>query len=71
MVTPCPLCHLELDGTQSRAEAHKGRKINLPVLHLPQLVGLALGFTPKEMEMQRHLVSTSAVEAKTKKKTKV
>ena len=71
MVTPCPLCHLELDGTQSRAEAHKGRKINLPVLHLPQLVGLALGFTPKEMEMQRHLVSTSAVEAKAKKKTKV
>ena len=71
MVTPCPLCHLELDGTQSRAEAHKGRKINLPVLHLPQLVGLALGFTPKEMEMQRHLVSTSPVEAKAKKKAKV
>ena len=39
MVTPCPLCHLELDGTQSRAAQHKGKKIDLPVLHLPQLVG--------------------------------
>ena len=37
------------------------------MLHLPQLVGLALGFTPKEMEMQRHLVSTSPVEAKARR----
>ena len=70
IVTPCPLCHLELDGNQSRAAAQKGKKIDLPVLHLPQLVGLALGFTPKEMEMQRHLVSTDVVEAKSRPKTK-
>ncbi|MEE8159750.1 MAG: CoB--CoM heterodisulfide reductase iron-sulfur subunit B family protein [Dehalococcoidia bacterium] len=62
MVTPCPLCHLELDGKQADAAAHKGQEINMPVLHLPQLVGLALGFSPKEMNMQRHLVSTKPVE---------
>jgi len=62
MVTPCPLCHLELDGKQSEAAAQKGQEINMPVLHLPQLVGLALGFSPKEMNMQRHLVSTKPVE---------
>lgn len=62
MVTPCPLCHLELDGKQADAAAHKGQEIDLPVLHLPQLLGLALGFSPKEMSMQRHLVSTKYVE---------
>ena len=64
MVTPCPLCHLELDGNQDRAAAQKGRKIDLPILHLPQLVGLALGFSSKEMQLQRHLVSTESVSAK-------
>ena len=62
MVTPCPLCHLQLDGKQSDAEAHKHEEINLPIFHLPQLVGLALGFSPKEMNLQRHLVSTKPIE---------
>jgi succinate dehydrogenase / fumarate reductase cytochrome b subunit len=62
MVTPCPLCHLELDGKQADAAAHKGQEINIPVLHLPQLVGLAMGFSSKEMNLQRHLVSTKPVE---------
>ena len=28
----------------------------MPVLHLPQLVGLALGLEPKELGMNRHVV---------------
>ncbi len=61
MVTPCPLCHLELDGKQADAERHKGESIDMPILHLPQLVGLALGFSPREMNMHRHIVSTDDV----------
>ena len=64
MVTPCPLCHLNLDGNQPRAEAQKGEKIELPILHLPQFVGLALGFNPEEMNLKRHIVSTAEVESK-------
>jgi len=56
MVTPCPLCHLSLDGNQPRAEAQEGKEINLPILHLPQFLGLALGFTPAEMNLKRHIV---------------
>ena len=33
----------------------------MPILHLPQLVGLALGFTPREMNLHRHIVSTEEV----------
>ncbi len=58
MVTPCPLCHLNLDGQQDKAADQKGVDIDLPVLHLPQLLGLAMGFSPEEMELQRHLVDT-------------
>jgi len=64
MVTPCPLCHLSLDGNQPRAEQQEGKEIGLPILHMPQFLGLALGFSPAEMSLKRHIVSTMAVESK-------
>ena len=63
LCSPCPLCHLNLDGHQSRAEAQTGKEIDLPILHLPQFVGLALGFDPNEMNLKRHIVSTADVES--------
>ena len=64
MVVPCPLCHLELDGQQSQAAAAAQREILMPILHLPQVVGLALGLEPKELGLQRHMVSTGKIVAK-------
>ncbi|MSQ24486.1 MAG: heterodisulfide reductase [Chloroflexi bacterium] len=64
MVTPCPLCHLNLDGNQPNAEKQVGKEINLPILHLPQFVGLALGMTPSELGLGKHIVSTKVVNAK-------
>jgi succinate dehydrogenase / fumarate reductase cytochrome b subunit len=61
VVTPCPLCHLNLDLQQPLAERTVGREINMPVLHLPQLVGLALGLKPKELGMDRHVVKPASV----------
>ena len=58
MVTPCPLCHLNLDGYQPNASAASRRPINLPILHLPQMLGLALGIDPKAMRLNKHIVST-------------
>ena len=58
MVTPCPLCHLNLDGYQPQAAAMAKRPIGLPILHLPQLLGLALGIEPKAMRLNGHMVST-------------
>jgi succinate dehydrogenase / fumarate reductase cytochrome b subunit len=62
LVTPCPLCHLNLDLQQPLAERIVGRPLNMPVLHLPQLVGLALGADPKELGMSKHIASTKWVE---------
>jgi succinate dehydrogenase / fumarate reductase, cytochrome b subunit len=61
MVTPCPLCHLNLDLQQPLATKAVGRDLGLPVLHLPQLVGLALGLTPKQLGLQRHIVKPTSV----------
>ena len=56
IVTPCPLCHTVLDGFQREIEQDMGETLDMPVLHLPQLVGLALGLTPAELRMDRHMV---------------
>ena len=61
LVTPCPLCHLNLDLQQPLAEKVVGRPLDMPVLHLPQLVGLALGLTPKELGLARHVVKPTSV----------
>ena len=61
MVTPCPLCHTVLDGFQREIEKDVGEKLDMPVLHLPQLVGLALGLSPKELRVDRHMVSPQAI----------
>jgi succinate dehydrogenase / fumarate reductase cytochrome b subunit len=61
LVTPCPLCHLNLDMQQPLAEKVVGRELDMPVLHLPQLVGLALGLQPQELGMSRHVVRPSSV----------
>ena len=61
LVTPCPLCHLNLDLQQPLAERAIGREIGMPVLHLPQLLGLALGLEPKELGLARHVVKPTSV----------
>ena len=68
MVTPCPLCHMSLDIYQERSQkklqTDENVPLNMPILHLPQLLGLALGFTSKELGMKRHFVSTTEIDNK-------
>ncbi len=61
MVTPCPLCHLNLDGYQPKAMSQTQRRIDLPILHLPQLIGLAMGLDPRDLGLQRHIIPTTNV----------
>lgn len=58
MVTPCPLCHLNLDGGQVDAAGIVKEHLDLPVLHLPQMVGLAFGIDAKRLGLQKNLVDT-------------
>ena len=60
MVTPCPLCHMNLDGVQPQAGEQRGTRINMPIFHLTQLIGLALGIAPPDLGFDRHAVSVKS-----------
>jgi succinate dehydrogenase / fumarate reductase cytochrome b subunit len=55
VITPCPLCHLALDGYQQDSASRWGRT-DLPTFHLPQLVAFALGVPPEKLGLNKHLI---------------
>lgn len=61
MVTPCPLCHMSLDIYQDRAGQAVNTPLNLPILHLPQLLGLAMGISARDLGLARHLISVDSI----------
>ena len=58
VVTPCPLCHLRMDVQQDNISKEMGRKINIPILHLPQLIGIALNLPLSELGLNHHITQT-------------
>jgi succinate dehydrogenase / fumarate reductase cytochrome b subunit len=60
LVTPCPLCHLNLDGQQPDAARVIKKDIGVPIFHLPQLLGLAFGLDPAELRLNHHVVPTAS-----------
>lgn len=56
IVTPCPLCHLNMDIKQKASSKAIGRDIHLPILHLPQVIGLALGLSADELGLKHNIV---------------
>ena len=55
VVTPCPLCHLRLDVQQHNISKEIGRDIEMPILHLPQMIGLALGLSPADLGLEHNV----------------
>jgi len=51
LITVCPFCHMMFDINQQRIERLLSERFGIPVLHYPQLLGLAMGFTPKQMAL--------------------
>jgi succinate dehydrogenase / fumarate reductase cytochrome b subunit len=61
MVTPCPLCHLRMDVQQHNISRQIGRDIHIPVLHLPQMIGIALGIDNKELGLHHNVTNVGIV----------
>jgi heterodisulfide reductase subunit B len=57
IVTVCPLCQLMLDAKQKSLEQKHGLKIEIPVLYVTQLTGIALGLGPEELGLNMNAVS--------------
>ncbi|HRX22415.1 MAG TPA: heterodisulfide reductase-related iron-sulfur binding cluster, partial [Syntrophomonadaceae bacterium] len=67
VVALCPLCHLMLDANQPLLEKKFGEKIDLPILYVTQMAGLALGLRPEELGLDMNSVSTRPVLEKLEK----
>lgn len=61
IVTICPSCHQVLDTNQRRAERMFSEAYNLPVLHYPQLLGLAMGIPHEELALMDLRVKPTAL----------
>ncbi len=58
IVTPCTQCHTVLDTYQERALKASGENdMEIPIIHLSQLVGLAFGIPKVELGFDRHVVN--------------
>jgi heterodisulfide reductase subunit B len=57
----CPLCHMNLDAYQDKVSRLFGERIQVPVLFLPQLIGLAFGLPDSVLMTDRHVSSTRPV----------
>ncbi len=61
IVVACPMCQISLDARQADMERLLGRKYNMPVIYLTQLLGLALGLSPRELGFDRLMVDPAVV----------
>ena len=59
IVTPCPLCQVTLEMAQSQNRKGLGAVGTVPVLNLTQLIGIAMGFSERELGLQRALLKAS------------
>jgi heterodisulfide reductase subunit B len=59
IVTICPMCQLNLDVYQGYANNLYGTDYHMPVLFFTQVIGLALGLSPKELGFGQEFADAS------------
>ncbi|KKM12310.1 heterodisulfide reductase subunit B [Clostridiales bacterium PH28_bin88] len=56
LAAACPLCFLNLDMRQAQVCGHFKGDYRLPVFYFTELMGVAMGYSPKEMGVTKHFV---------------
>ncbi len=54
----CPSCFMQYDSRQYMMQK-TGEKLNVPILYYPELLGLAMGFSPQELGMDMHRIEAA------------
>jgi heterodisulfide reductase subunit B len=61
LITICPFCHIMYDTNELRIEKMFNEVYGIPVLHYPQLLGLAMGLSPEELAFNELRVDCSKI----------
>lgn len=61
LVTICPLCSIIYEDNQKKMNAEFNFKYNLPVLYLPQVLGLAFGIDQKQLGFNFNKIKPDAL----------
>ena len=61
LITICPFCHIMYDTNELRIEKTFNETYGIPILHYPQLLGLAMGLTPEELAFNELRVNASKI----------
>ncbi len=56
VMVACPLCHSNLDLRQSDIEKRLGTDLEIPILYFTQVLGLALGASPRALGIHKHMI---------------
>jgi len=56
LVTVCPLCHMNLDAYQKLISKELGHQLQIPILYLTQLLGLAFGLPTEALGLKHNIV---------------
>ena len=59
VVTPCPLCQMQLDIYQERYQDAQNSDVRKPIIHLSQLVGLALGLSNEQLGLDLNIIDAT------------
>lgn len=55
VATVCPMCQMNLEAYQKRASKKRAARYEVPVLYLPQLLGLAMGLPGEQVRLDLNL----------------
>ena len=64
IVTVCPMCQMNLEAYQKKVSGMVNEDLSIPILYLPQFLGLAIGLSEKDLHLDDNLSDLSAFRKK-------
>ncbi len=60
IVTVCPMCQMNLEAFQKKVAQRIGKPVEITILYLPQLLGLAMGLSAEQLMIHKNLAVSAS-----------